>query len=228
MYQGSSRRRYGRRSAIALLAVLTLGGCAGSAIETASAPPAGAVAAVNRSARQCEDDVGARSEYLPLRAKLHPEAAGHVARANPGNPRRPTPSETKLLDALNIDLRGCRSIALAEAPAARVGKLTESHMAVEKLWAEAVAGRLSWDQFNRQRKAIADRERAPLSDSADAVAAAPRTQDRFSLDHRDIRPGYRDTGQLYVRNPTVSISGPTDSPNAYCGVMSSASYCGSR
>jgi hypothetical protein len=230
MYGYTRAKRLKGRGAVGILALLALalGGCAGSAIEDASPPPAQAVA-VKRSARQCENEIGAKPEYESLRAKIDIESGGTDARLNRSHQVRPTGEETALLNALNVDLRECRRIALGEVPATRTAKLTQSHAATETLWAEAAAGRLSWDQFNRRRKAIADRERSLLSDPSDTVAAAPRTQDRFSLDQRDVRPEFRGAGhdQLYVRNPSISISGPT-SPSGHCGVMSNSAYCASR
>lgn len=200
--------------ALALVGLCLLGGCVTSGTE-----PASTSAPVKLTAMQCVDELAAKPEYEPLRGKTYLGSGDQPAAGRD----RPTAAETALLDAMNAELRACRQLALAEAPPARATKLAELHRAAEKLWSEAAAGRLTWDQFNQRRRTIVAQEQALLTAPA-STAAAPRKQDMFALDPpRSDEGGGWDAPRQKTRGRSFS---PHATSRGYCNAANKPSaYC---
>ena len=140
------------------------------AVEEASTPQA--PVAVKLSARQCHGGTVGKPEYASLRAKKPPGAELRIGAPAYTNPDRPTAAEMALLDALNTELRDCRTIALTETPPSRVAKLAELHAATEKIYADGAAGRLTWGQLNQRRSVIGRQAMALLTLRAGRHGAA--------------------------------------------------------
>jgi hypothetical protein len=215
-------------NALALLAACLLGGCVTTGVEVANTPPAGAPVAAKVTAQQCVLETVGKPDYESLRAKIPPGAELRSGAPALTNRDRPTAAEMALLDALNAELRECRTIALAETPPSRLAKLTELHAATETLWTDGAAGRLTWGQFNQRRSIIGRQVQALLTAPAPAATASPK-QDLFALEHRSDDPQLRLRGR---RQPgpgaTFTIDSMNPSGSSYCGAMRHTAYCDPR
>lgn len=220
-----ARGRAAIGNALALLAACLLGGCVTTGVEEANTPPAQAPVAAKVTAKQCVLETAGKPEYDLLRVKKPPGAELRSGAPALTNPDRPTAAEMALLDALNTELRDCRTIAITETPPSRVAKLTELHAATEKLYADGAAGRLTWGQFNQRRSIIGRQVQALLTPPA---VTAPPKQDLFALDNRnDANVRWRRSRQSGP-GATFTINSMNPSGSAYCGAMRHTAYCDPR
>lgn len=163
-----------RRLCGGALAVGVLAACA-------TAPPAEMAherrrAEAPRDYPSCIAAIAAKPEYQALWAKFQLEAGEPYPPAYLADRSYPSAGDIEALNALHADARDCRVFESATAgPAARQA-IAESQVAEDKLWAEALAGRVTWGRFNARRKANAERKAAAMKRAVVAAQARPMVE----------------------------------------------------
>jgi hypothetical protein len=213
--------------ALPLVWFLALPGC--KTTEPAGDAPVRSLAAEGpRDFRGCVDAIAANPRYEPLRDKLYLGAGGEYRSSSLRNRANPNKSEIELLKAVHSDLQDCRKIALAETlqPNERQA-LTESHAADDRIWAEALAGRLTWGKFNESRRGIAMRQQVKLNlpneNTADAQTPA-RKIDFNPIDYgNNVLPRF-----VHTPGEPRGFIGDLPSRASYCDRMAHTAYCSYR
>lgn len=192
------------------------------------APSRPIVAESPRDFRGCVGAITANPQYESLRDKLYLGVGGDYHRSYLRNTANPNESEIELLKAVHGDLQNCRKIALAETlqPNERQA-LTASHAADDKIWAEVLAGRLTWGKFNEGRRVIAMRQQAKLSVASRNPKAELSTAGKLDLGSID----YSNSVLSDLASPSKSERQRGDGllrRSSYCDRMSNTAYCSTR
>ena len=137
---------------VTTLAVALLTACTGGMEGAALAPSPGAAsekaAMLSEAARaaECTEAVEVQAEFAPLRTRSPDPAA--MTFANFADESRPDQAERDLIRRFVAAVAPCRPHFQAESPEVRL--LTLTFASQERLYAELVAGQISWGAFNRR------------------------------------------------------------------------------
>ena len=139
-------------SIVTTLAVALLTACTGGIQGAAHAPPPGvatdrtAMLSEAGRAAACVDAVEAQADFAPLR--MHSPDPASMSFANFSDESRPDQAERDLIRRFVAAIAPCRPQFQTESPEARL--LTLTFASQERLYAELVAGQMSWGEFNRR------------------------------------------------------------------------------
>jgi len=100
---------------------------------------------------------------------------------------RPTKAEVLDLYKAYGDVQNCRKIYLdgaAATPPFFLATFVESYSASDRVWAEAVAGKLTWGKFNEARKAIAAETQSKLAEADVKIRGQLQGQHQFEMEQR--------------------------------------------
>ncbi len=147
------------------------------------------VAAEARAAnRGCLEAALAKPDYAELRTKLYLSLEeAEIPSQYLTDPSFPTKKQIADLYKWHADLQGCRKVMLdrvAKWLPFVIANMVEMYAESDRLYTEAVSGRLPWGQFNEARKALADRNKARLAEDARAGANAQDKQ-QFAAEQRE-------------------------------------------
>jgi hypothetical protein len=214
--------------ALPLVWLLALSGC--KTTEPAGDAPVRSLAAEGpRDFRGCVDAIAGDPQYEPLRDKLYLGTGGEYHRSYLHNKAKPDDSDIELLKAVHGDVQNCRKIALAETlPPNERQALAEFHAADDKIWADVLAGRLTWGKFNESRRIIAMRQQAKLNVASTGPKIEPLTPAKFDFNSIDygnkVLPQFsRSPGERGLR-----LIDDFPSRKSYCDRMSNTAYCSAR
>jgi len=105
----------------------------------------------------CDQKIANNPEYASLKAKTSLDAPPQFSLQMLNDRTSPNKKEISLLYRVYGEKQQCRKVYLdgaAEMSPLLLNVLVENYSDVDKLWAQATAGRLTWGQFNQSRKDI--------------------------------------------------------------------------
>jgi hypothetical protein len=100
---------------------------------------------------------------------------------------KPTKSEIALLYKLYGDIQGCRKIELegiAKANPLVVTALISEYSTADRIWTDAVTGKLTWGKFNELRKALLADFQVNLAEVKAKINAELQNEHQFEIEQR--------------------------------------------
>ena len=216
------------RLGLAVACLLALAGCVtdqgpDARMQLAASTPTADMA-------RCAGDTVAKPKYDALKGKLYLGSEAAYPAGFLANPRHPDKAEVALLTALQGDFQQCRTLNPPAVPAAQpliFRAFVEKREASDKLWAEAIAGRLTWGRLNDGLRSAA------LGRVRDITQTTARTgPDSWSYlgpqkPPENLGPDPLGERERYGRRgPSMTIGDPT--PPVYCSNMAHTTYCSQR
>jgi hypothetical protein len=168
------------RAFIVLIGLQIMAGCAGVPVASPSAERA--AGEPKRDFRACMETVAAKPENERLSGKLYLGANDVYPAAYLANPDRPAANEIELLRVFHADLQECRKLQLATTQPSTRNAVVDSQRAEDRLWTQAITGRLTWGKFNAGRKDIASRLQARLAEQRAQTNVDPWRQNTLGSD----------------------------------------------
>jgi len=169
-----------------LIAIACLSACTGVQIEAASMQKD--AASTRESATACLQEVFSKPEFAGLSKKLYLSTLHQTVPPeylnNDSNPTKPDIAD---LYRLHGDVQACRKIVLDGASARHPLILTvivESYSESDRLYADAVSGKLTWGQFNEARQTLNTKGLARLTEADTRIRGELQGQHQFEVEQR--------------------------------------------
>jgi hypothetical protein len=134
----------------------------------------------------CSQKISNNPAYASL-AKKMPLGGEEYSLEMLSDNTKPSKEMIAQLYALHSDIQPCRQITLdaaARSSPLRVVVYVEQYSASDKLWAEAVSGKLSWARFNQGRKDLAAAAQTKMAQVDSQIAGGLQTQHTVELEQR--------------------------------------------
>jgi hypothetical protein len=165
---------------------IPLVGC-GTGAQVESARMQQVAAATGASVKLCGEAISQNPEYQPLRAKSYFGFGDNFPLRMLNDQSRPTKREIDLLYKMHGDMQECRKIELdgvAKIHPLVLSTYIETYAEIDKLLADATAGKLSWAQFNQGWKDGATRMQQRMVQGNAQIASQLQNQHQFELEQR--------------------------------------------
>jgi hypothetical protein len=139
--------------------LLSVAGCS-TVAQREAARMNNAFAQVDVQSTSCTNSVYANPDYAQIGKKLYFVTGSRSAQfplQYLTDQSKPTKAEIAVLYKLYGDIQGCRKIELegmAKANPLVVTALISEYSSADRIWTDAVTGKLTWGKFNELRKAL--------------------------------------------------------------------------
>jgi hypothetical protein len=167
--------------------VVCLSACTGAQMQAARMQKT--TVATVAEAKSCVDNVYAKPEYASLEKRLFltSDPTAQIPLEYLTDKSKPTKPEIADLYKVHSDTQPCRKIALDGMAAVHpliVATLVDSYSATDRLWVDAVSGKLTWGAINESRQTLINEYRGKLTEAGARIEAQLQNQHQFELEQR--------------------------------------------
>jgi len=176
--------------AVALFALTSLAGCGAGApayyttgAEVQMANLKATAQGYKEQVINCGQKISNNRDYAPLKLKTSIDATPFALQMF-NDTSLPNKNQVALLYRVYADLQECRKFyrqSIWETLPHLTAPLIEHYSAVDKLWVQATAGRLTWGQFNQGQKDLADQWQAVLDQGIENTNAQLQQQHQAEI-----------------------------------------------